>query len=168
MNLGPSRRRDRNPGEEVVVFERGAIAALAACLLVSAAPAAQPGKVGVGLIFVDPTGLTGKAWLSGSAALAAGIGWSAEESHYLHLHLDFLFYRLGLAAGPNLELEFYLGAGGKFIFRDSDTAWLRLPLGIDCLLRRSAFHFFFEVVPSFNFSRVKLLGAAGFRYAFRR
>jgi hypothetical protein len=144
------------------------IVALAACFVMPAASAAQPGRIGLGLILIDPSGLTGKAWLSRSFALAAGLGWSAEESHYLHLHLDFLFCRLGLAADADLGLDFYLGAGGKFIFRDSDKAWLRVPLGIDFLLRKSPLHFFFELVPSFNFSRLKLLGAVGFRYVFER
>jgi hypothetical protein len=144
------------------------IGILAVCLLLSAASAAQPARAGVGLILFEPSGLTGKAWLSRSAALAGGIGWSAEKDHYLHLHVDFLFFRHRLAADSNLDLDFYLGAGGKIVFRDSDNAWLRVPLGIDFLLLKSPFNFFFEVVPSFNFSDLKLFGAIGFRYVFQR
>jgi len=150
------------------MIKRALMGILVACFLASAASAAQPGKTGVGLILFEPSGLTGKAWLSRSAALAGGIGWSAEENHYLHLHADFLFYRHRLAADRNLDLDFYLGAGAKIVFRDSDNAWLRFPLGIDFLLRRSPLNFFFEVVPSFNFSDLKLFGAIGFRYVFQR
>jgi hypothetical protein len=149
------------------MFKRALMGILATCFLVSAASAAQPAKVGVGLILFEPSGLTGKAWLSRSAALAGGIGWSAEENHYLHLHLDFLFYRYRLAADKNLDLDFYLGAGAKIVFRDSDNAWLRVPLGLDFLLRKTPLNFFFEVVPSFNFSDLKLFGAIGFRYVFQ-
>jgi hypothetical protein len=144
------------------------ISILAACFLLSAASAAQPGRAGVGLVLFEPSGLTAKAWLSRSVALSGAIGWSAEENHYLHLHVDFLFYRLRLAADRNLDLDFYLGAGGKIVFRDSDNAWLRVPLGVDFLLRKSPLNFFFEVVPSFNFSDLKLFGAIGFRYIFER
>ena len=150
------------------MLRRALIAVLAACFLISAASAAQPARTGVGLILFEPSGLTGKAWLTRSTALAGGIGWSAEKDHYLHLHVDFLFLRYGLGADTNLDLDFYLGVGGKIIFRDSDTAWLRVPLGVDFLLRKSPFNFFFEVVPSFNFSDVKLFGAIGFRYIFER
>jgi hypothetical protein len=138
------------------------------CCLVPAAAWAQSGRVGVGLVLFEPTGLTAKTWFSGSAALAGGIGWSAEENHYLHIHLDFLFLRQRLAADRNLDLDFYLGLGGKIIFRDEDVAWLRVPLGVDFLLRKSPLNFFFELVPSFNFSKLKLFGAIGFRYVFQR
>jgi hypothetical protein len=144
------------------------IVIFAACFLLSTASAAQPVKAGVGLILFEPSGLTGKAWLGRSTALAGGIGWSGEKDHYLHLHVDFLFLRYRLAVDTNLDLDFYLGAGGKIIFRDFDNAWVRVPLGIDFLLRKSPFNFFFEVVPSFNFSDVKLFGAIGFRYIFQR
>jgi hypothetical protein len=150
------------------MIKRPALGLLAVCFLALAASAAQPGKVALGLILFEPSGLTAKTWLSRATALAGGIGWSAEENHYLHLHADFLFFRRGLAADRNLDLEFYLGAGGKIIFRDSDNAWLRLPLGVDFLLRKSPLNFFFEVVPSFNFSELKLFGAIGFRYIFQR
>jgi hypothetical protein len=134
--------------------------------LSTAGSAAGPGRFGIGIILFDPSGLSAKAWLSRSTALAGGIGWSAEENHYLHVHADFLFYSRRLAADRNLDLGFYLGAGGKIIFRDEDNAWFRVPLGVDFLLRKSPLNFFFELVPSFNFSKIQLVGAIGFRYVF--
>jgi hypothetical protein len=153
---------------EFIMPRRSLIVALGACFLLSAASAAQPVRAGVGLVLFEPSGLTGKAWLRGPTALAGGIGWSAEKNHYLHIHMDFLFLRYRLAADSNLDLDLYLGAGGKIIFRSTDNGWLRLPLGIDFLLRKSPINIFFEVVPSFNFSDVKLFGAIGFRYIFQR
>jgi len=150
------------------MIKRVLIGIIAACSLFVAASPAQPGKAAVGLILFEPSGLTGKIWLSRSTALAGGVGWSAEENHYLHLHVDFIFFRHGLAADRNLDLDFYLGAGGKLIFRDFDNAWVRFPLGVDFLLRKSPLNFFFEVVPSFNSSELKLFGAIGFRYVFQR
>jgi hypothetical protein len=148
---------------------RRVLVSLLFLLMVSAiGTAAESTKVGAGLILIDPSGLSLKAWWKPSFALAGGIGWSVEESHYLHIHADFLFFRYRLAADKNLDLDFYLGAGGKIIFRDTDNAWFRVPLGVDFLLRKSPLNFFFEVVPSFNFSDLKLYGAIGFRYIFER
>jgi hypothetical protein len=149
------------------MFKRGFISVLAGLLLALAASAAQPSKAGIGLVLFEPTGLTAKVWMSRSAAIAGGLGWSAEKDHYLHLHVDFLFYRHRLTADRNLDLDFYLGAGGKLIFRDFDNAWLRFPLGLDFHLRKSPLNFFFEVVPSSNFSDLKVFGAIGFRYLFQ-
>lgn len=150
------------------MIKRSLLIILLVCGLAPAAARAQSGKIGVGLVLFEPTGLTGKTWFAGSTALAGGIGWSTEENHYLHIHLDFLFLRQRLAADRNLDLDFYLGLGGKIIFRDEDMAWLRVPLGVDFLLRRSPLNFFFEIVPSFDFSEFKLFGAIGFRYVFQR
>lgn len=123
------------------MLSRVMIGILVAFFLLSEASAAQLARAGVGLILFEPSGLTGKAWLSRSAALAGD---------------------------SNLDLDFYLGAGGKIVFRDYDNAWLRLPLGIDFLLRMSPLNFFFELVPTFDFSDLKLFGAIGFRYVFQR
>jgi hypothetical protein len=127
---------------------------------------AAPRRFGVGLVLIEPSGLTGKAWLGGSLALAGAIGWSAEENHYLHIHGDLLFLDSRLAGDRNLDLDFYLGVGGKIIFRDYDSAWFRVPLGLEFRLRKAPINIFFEVVPTFNFSEIKLLGAVGFRYLF--
>jgi hypothetical protein len=56
----------------------------------------------------------------------------------------------------------------KIVFRDFDNAWFRVPLGVDFLLRKSPLNLFFELVPSFNFSDLKLFGAIGFRTIFER
>ncbi len=135
-------------------------------ILAAAASPAPSGQFGAGLILIDPSGLSAKAWLRGSTAVAAGIGWSSESGHYLHIHADLLFMAVRIASDRNLNLDFYLGAGGKVIFRDYDSAWFRVPLGVDFTLRRSPLNFFFEVVPTFNFSTLKLFGAIGFRYTF--
>lgn len=143
------------------------IVGTAALLVLTAAASPAPaGRFGAGLILLDPSGLSVKAWMRGSTAVAGGVGWSSEADHYLHLHADFLFTAVQLASDRNLTVDFYLGAGGKIIFRDFDNAWFRIPLGIDFLLNRSPLNFFFEVVPSFNFSKLKLSGAIGFRYVF--
>jgi hypothetical protein len=138
----------------------------AVLFIISAASPSPPSRLGVGLILFEPSGLSAKMWMRGSAAIAGGLGWSAEADHYFHLHADFLLTNIRLASDRNLELNFTLGAGGKLVFRDYESAWFRIPLGLDFLLRRSPLNFFFEVVPTFNFSRLKLFGAVGFRYVF--
>jgi hypothetical protein len=144
-----------------------AILRVLTAFFILAGPAlAQANRFGIGLCLFEPSGLSAKAWLSRQTALDAGIGWSAEENHYLHIHADFVFYNIRLAGDNNLDLAFYLGAGGKIIFRDYDRAWFRFPLGLDFMLKKAPLNFFFEVIPSFNFSKLKLFGAVGFRYLF--
>lgn len=127
---------------------------------------AAPVRTGVGLILFEPSGLTGKTWLGRSTALAGAVGWSGEKGNHLHLSADFLFFRRQLEGDRNLSLDLYIGLGGKIIFRDFDQAWVRCPVGLDVLLRRSPLNFFIELVPNFNFHELKLFGAVGFRYLF--
>jgi hypothetical protein len=127
---------------------------------------AQPKQFGIGLALFDPSGLTGKAWLGNGRAINGAIGWSEEKGHYLDILADFLFYDKRVAGDGNLDLDAYIGIGGKIIFRDDDPAWIRLPLGFDMRLKRSPVDVFFEVAPSTNFSIVRVSGAIGFRYLF--
>lgn len=150
------------------MIPRKALLLLAVGAQLCSPASAQERRYGVGLILFEPSGVTAKAWLSRTGAVAGAVGWSAEEGHYLHLHADYLFYQNRLASDGNLSLSFYLGAGGKIIFRDEENAWFRIPLGLDFLLRRAPLDFFFEIVPSFNFSRLKVFGAIGLRYLFNR
>ncbi len=142
------------------------LGALMAFFFLNGAALAQANRFGIGLCLFEPSGLAAKFWLSRQTAFDAAIGWSAEKNHYLHIHADFVFYNLRLAGDSNLDLVFYLGAGGKIIFRDYDNAWFRFPVGLDFMLKKAPLNFFFEVIPSFNFSDLKLFGAVGFRYLF--
>lgn len=134
----------------------------------TAAAFGQPKDYGLGLIIIEPTGLTGKVWLGHRTALDAAIGWSAKRDHFLHIHADYLFYRHSLHSDDRVDFSFYVGAGGKIIFQEDDNAWLRFPLGIDFLAKNCPLNIFFEVVPTFNFAKLDLLGAVGIRYTFRR
>ena len=127
---------------------------------------AQPRQSGLGLVLVDPSGLTGKTWLGSGQALSGAVGWSAEKGHYLHLQADYLFHDRRVAGDRNLDLDAYVGVGGKIIFRDYEVAWLRIPLGLDVRLNKAPFNFFFELAPAFNFQTVRMSGAFGFRYLF--
>ncbi|MBM3284563.1 MAG: hypothetical protein FJY81_01685 [Candidatus Aminicenantes bacterium] len=138
---------------------------LAACLGCANA-SGQTNRYGLGIVVFEPTGLTGKVWLNKSSALDAAIGWSTLPGHHLHLHADYLFYEYRFHSDSQVDFSFYLGAGGKVIFQEHDNAWFRVPLGIDFLSKKSPLNIFFEVVPSFNFSELDLVGAIGVRYTF--
>jgi hypothetical protein len=128
----------------------------------------QTKEYGLGLVIIEPTGLTGKVWLSSQAALDMAIGWSAKGDHFLQIQVDYLFYRFSFHSDSRVDFSLYVGAGGKIIFQNGDNAWLRFPLGIDFLAKTCPLNIFFEVIPTFNFSKFDLLAAIGIRYTFRR
>jgi hypothetical protein len=127
------------------------------------APARQ---FGIGMVLLDPSGLTAKAWLGRGQAVDGAVGWSEWQDHYLHVQADYLFVDRRLTGDRNLDLDGYIGVGGKLIFRDNDPAWMRVPLGLDFKFKNAPLNFFFEVAPAFNFRTVRMTGALGIRYLF--
>jgi hypothetical protein len=146
--------------------KKSPVAAAALFLVLSVFSSAQTRRSGIGLIFIEPTGLTAKAWLSRSTALQGAVGWSPEKDNRLQISADFLFFNYPLQSDRNVNLDLYLGIGGKIVFRDNDQAGFRFPIGVDFLLRKAPLNFFFEIVPTFDLSEIKLFGAIGFRYLF--
>jgi hypothetical protein len=137
-------------------------------LLCSSSALGQTARYGLGLIVFDPSGMTAKAWLKKGGTIDGAVGWSAMEGHQLHLHADYLFLNARIASDRNVRFIFYFGIGGKIIFQDHDSAWFRLPVGIDFFIQKTPLNIFFELVPSFNFHRGEVFGAIGLRYLFTR
>ena len=52
----------------------------------------QEKRFGLGLIFGEPTGVSGKMWTSEQNALDAGFAYSFRRRGYLHLHTDYLWH----------------------------------------------------------------------------
>jgi hypothetical protein len=125
---------------------------------------------GLGFIFVEPTGLSGKTWLSSRHSLAGAIGWAGQKNNPLLIQLDYLPPSPLLLSDENLRVAFYYGVGGRLVFRTETEGGLRFPLGFDFLPRRTPLNFFFELVPVINFApevKFTLKGAIGLRYVFQ-
>lgn len=126
-------------------------------------------QYGIGFIFVEPTGLTGKIWMTSRHSLAGAVGWAGEKNNPLLIQVDYLLPSVLLLADNNLRIAFYYGLGGRLLLEGEAEGGFRFPLGLDFLTRRAPLNFFFEVAPLFNLSpkaRISLKGALGGRYLF--
>ena len=118
---------------------------------------------GVGVIFGEPTGFTGKFWLSSDRAVDAGLAFSFSD--FVLLYSDYLFHFPGAFGRSNAflhQLVPYVGLGGE-IFISENTAntngkyftsnnssvdfGVRIPLGIEWKIPRSPVGVFVELVP---------------------
>jgi hypothetical protein len=122
---------------------------------------------GLGLELGEPTGLTGKYFLSPSGALDFGVGWLYQHYYYgdgVNLYADYLWHPTSLVSAQAFELPFYIGVGARFwsfdycdpnpnpdiCYRGSSLG-VRIPLGIAFDFNNVPLDIFFQLVPVIDF-----------------
>ena len=141
---------------------------------------------GLGVIFGEPTGFTGKFWLQPDRAIDAGVAFSF--SNFVDLYGDYLFHFPGaFGRQPDFSRSFmpYVGVGGELFVSENTNHTngmyytsssgsaagfgIRIPVGLECVLRSAPIGIFAELVPgvgivpsTFGF----LQGGVGARYYF--
>jgi len=117
---------------------------------------------GLGLELGEPTGFTGKYFVSDTGALDFGVGWIYRHYYYddgLHLYFDYLWHPTSFASTPSVEVPFYIGLGLRYWdFEYCDPAFcydcsafgLRIPIGIAFDFNTAPFDIFLQVVPVFD------------------
>ncbi len=133
---------------------------------------AERGRFGLGVMIGEPTGISGKLWLSRTMAFDGGAAWSFGKHDRLHLHGDYLFHTFSLTPVEIGELPIYYGIGGRIQFREydlDDRVGVRFPFGIEYIFEDAPFDIFFEIVPILDIApetEIDFNAAIGFRYFF--
>lgn len=135
---------------------------------------AQNDGFGVGAQITNPAGLSFKAWLNETSALASVVSFNiSENTSSFYMQLDYLKHKsydeLGWDVGV---LSYYYGGGVRFIWREfvvnDDTFWaIRLPAGLNFNFAEVPVDFYLEVAPTFEVSpdfNFGFGGGIGFRY----
>lgn len=119
---------------------------------------------GLGLELGEPTGLSGKYFLSEAGALDFGIG--AIYSHYyygdgIHLYGDFLYHPTSLVSAAAFELPLYIGGGLRFWDFDycvgdvcdfgGSAIGIRVPIGVSFDFNNVPLDIFIQLVPVLDF-----------------
>ena len=133
---------------------------------------AQDKGFGLGIIVGEPTGLSGKGWISKTSAIDAGLAWSFLDDGSLHIHADYLWHNFSVIT-PRIPL--YVGVGGRIKFKNKKTAvdnkiGVRVPVGLDFFISDPTSDFFVEIVPILDLSpktEVTFNAAIGFRFFFK-
>ncbi|MCX7975003.1 MAG: hypothetical protein N3B16_10985 [Candidatus Aminicenantes bacterium] len=139
-------------------------------LLIISAQFVLAQNYGLGFIFVEPTGLTGKMWLANRQSLSGAIGWASQKDNPLVMQFDYLPPSFHLLSDVNLQVNFYYGIGGRLLVNSGTEGGFRFPLGFDFLVQKAPLNFFFEIVPILLLSpeaKLNLKGAIGIRYIFK-
>jgi hypothetical protein len=125
---------------------------------------------GVGLIVGEPTGLTGKAWVSQQNAIDMGLAYSFRSNGYFHVHADYLWHFPHVIQSEE-RFPLYVGIGGRLAAgQGSGIVGVRIPFGIAFWLRSAPIEFFIEAVPILDLAPATELsgnGGVGARFYFR-
>lgn len=112
------------------------------------------GRLGVGVLLGEPTGLSVKYFFNETIAVDGGFGWSFHNETDPHLHADLLWHKFDLISVPEGKLPVYVGIGGRVKFRDDDDdrVGFRLPIGISYIFEDLPMDVFAEVAPIIDFT----------------
>lgn len=144
---------------------------LCVLFLIAIAAHAQGKGFGLGIILGEPTGLSGKSWLSSTTALDGGLAWSFAKGGSLHIHVDYLWHTFD-ALETEYSIPLYLGIGGRIKLNSGDGNHLgaRFVGGFDFLLDSAPVDIFLELAPIMDLvpaTQLSLNGGIGVRYFFR-
>ena len=109
----------------------------------------EHGNFGIGVVFGEPTGLSGKMWTTQNTAFDIGLAWSFADNGNLHIFADYLFHNFSLFNVSKGTLPVYVGIGGRLMFRDNqdDKFGVRFPVGVEYYFDGWPIAVFGEVVP---------------------
>lgn len=148
-----------------------AVIVLILFVLISSVLFSQSKKFGLGIIIGEPTGFTGKLWLSKFNSLNAAIAWSILHEENFYIHLDHVFHYYKFFNFEEGELPVHIGLGGRLLLRKGQEGniGMRIPLGITYIFRDIPIEIFGEIVPVVNLipeTDMDVDGGIGFRYFF--
>jgi hypothetical protein len=127
------------------------------------------GKLGLGIIVGEPTGISGKMKVSEDNAFDGAVGWSFNKYGALHIHADYLYNVVKIGQ----DFPLYVGVGGRIKLSsgtDDSRLGARVPIGIVYQPSSKPFDLFIETVPMLDIvpsSEFNWNAAAGVRYYFK-
>jgi len=130
---------------------------------------AQEKGDGLGVILGEPTGVSGKTWISGKHAVDAVVAWSFRSKGSFHLHADYLWH-FGDAVSSSERFVLYAGAGARLATFSGTSVGVRIPFGIAWWPRNTPIDLFGEIAPIMDLApatEVRLNGGIGIRYFFQ-
>jgi len=110
---------------------------------------AAGGNFGLGIIVGEPTGLSGKLFVSNTNAIDGAVAWSFGNDTEFHLQMDYLYHFRSVIKVNTGKMPLFAGLGGRFKFRDgADNKFgARIPVGLAYHFADAPFDIFVELVP---------------------
>ncbi len=131
--------------------------------------AVAQGTFGLGIVVGEPTGISGKLWISERSAFDAGAAWSFSDEAALTLQVDYLLHNFDLIDVETGQLPVYFGVGGRVKFESESRAGVRIPFGLAYIFDGMPLDAFFEIAPILDLvpdTEFNVNAAIGIRFFF--
>ena len=158
------------------MFKKALISSAALALMLTLPGISRANSDGFGLGFIagEPTGVSGKLWMSHNTALDMAVAWSSsgDGNDDLHLQADHVWHDFGLLSVDEGRLPVYYGIGARVRLDDGagdDGLGVRFPVGLAYLFQGNKVDIFGEVVPTLEVTpdtNFDVEGGIGLRYFF--
>jgi hypothetical protein len=132
---------------------------------------AAGGNFGLGIIVGEPTGISGKFFVSSTNAIQGAAAWSFSGDTDFHLQLDYLYHFESLIPVKNGKAPVFAGLGGRIKFRENqdNQVGIRIPVGVAYHFATAPFDIFVELAPILELApdtEFNMEGALGGRFYF--
>ncbi len=130
-------------------------------LALPALAAAQDHGFGLGVLLGEPTGISGKYWLTHQSAIDGAAAWSFRHDGYFIIHSDYLWHFLD-AIETTQHLSPYIGIGGRLGGKSGRAVLgVRMAAGLDFWPNNAPIDVFLEIVPILDLTPATELSANG-------
>ena len=150
-------------------MDKKLIAILSMLIIFYGKSSAQESGFGVGLMVGEPTGVSGKYWMSPVSAIDGALGWSFGKTNWFQLHGDYLVHNYGIINVGKGKLPVYYGVGARMIFSTANRVGIRGVAGLDYLFQSDPLDIFLEIAPILDLApeiEFDFNAAIGIRYYF--
>ncbi len=130
---------------------------------------AQDKGFGLGIILGEPTGISGKQWMSPTTAIDGAAAWNFGSGGYLHIHADYLFHNYDILKVKEGRLPLYFGIGGRIGFSSKTVVGLRGVVGVAYQFSGAPIDAFLELAPLMDLvpgTSFHMQGGIGARFFF--
>ena len=136
-------------------------------LLFSTQVYSQENRSGIGIIFLEPTGLSLKISLGDRFNLCTAAGKTLGEEETWRVQGDMVF-DFKFFESRSFYTSLFAGSGGRYELQGKQKFGIRFPVGINVASKKIPIHIFAEVVPILEFkpSMLYFRGALGIRLLF--
>ncbi len=129
-----------------ISISRKPFAIVLSLLFVVTALKAQEGRLGLGVMVGEPTGISAKLMAGRDNAFSGGAAWSIA-SDVFYFQVDYLRYFYDVFPVPEGTLPLYAGVGGGATLKDDPVLGPRIPLGLAYFFEETPVEVFAEVAP---------------------